>query len=434
MRRSMSSAVVLTLVAGMGLAWGQSTGAAQNKLLAKRAAEADAYRKLAEAVYGLEINSRTFVKDFVTESDEIRAEVDTFVKGVRLGEPYWYEDGVCEIRAEVTVAKVVEVLKEAHKRHYRGNTVKAEDFTHITRRTEKQIIEAIGMGAPRPDLPPDLPAGVAEQLTDESTPAPTRAPVPMIWRSVSPQARLMATQAARADASRKLAERIIGLRLTSNTQVRDFVAESDVIRTEVQGRVYPQDVRTFYHADDLIVEVTQRVSTEQVIKTIKELHSRHYKGDDVKGHDIEQAVTRVIKRDFEATGMGVPAQPLIRQATEKTGVYVPDWSTETIEVVGEATDPAIDTAQGRLMAARAAEVVAKRNLAERIAGLTLQSETTVRDFITEHDEISAQVNAVIVGATVVETSFTEESAIVKVQLSGMRVWDMLRVRVRYSGP
>ncbi|MCH7925737.1 MAG: lipoprotein required for motility, partial [Planctomycetes bacterium] len=39
---------------------------AQNKLLAKRAAEADCYRKLAETVYGVKLNSNTYVRDFVT--------------------------------------------------------------------------------------------------------------------------------------------------------------------------------------------------------------------------------------------------------------------------------------------------------------------------------------------------------------------------------
>src|SRR3972149_6639672 len=74
---------------------------AQNKLLAKRAAEADAYRKLAEAVYGVKITSDTYVRDFITESDEVRTSVDAFIKGIRLGQPRYYEDGVAEVDAEV---------------------------------------------------------------------------------------------------------------------------------------------------------------------------------------------------------------------------------------------------------------------------------------------------------------------------------------------
>ena len=62
----------------------QDTKDAQNKLLAKRAAEADAYRKLAECIKGLQITSDTYVKDFVTEADIIQTELDTFIRGATL--------------------------------------------------------------------------------------------------------------------------------------------------------------------------------------------------------------------------------------------------------------------------------------------------------------------------------------------------------------
>jgi len=67
--------------------WAQPVSPAQNKLLAKRAAEADAYRKLAETINGVQINSSTTVRDFVTESDEIRSGIDTVVRGARFGSP-----------------------------------------------------------------------------------------------------------------------------------------------------------------------------------------------------------------------------------------------------------------------------------------------------------------------------------------------------------
>src|SRR6476646_4447712 len=98
MRTIRWAASALIVVSAMGTAWAQVNVAdAQNKLLSKRAAEADAYRKLAEAVKGLQITSDTYVKDFVAESDEIRSELDQFIKGVRLGKPRWFEDLSCEV-------------------------------------------------------------------------------------------------------------------------------------------------------------------------------------------------------------------------------------------------------------------------------------------------------------------------------------------------
>ena len=193
-RRVMGLAVVMAV--GLPVAaWAQAeVTEAQNKLLAKRAAEADAYRKLAEAVRGLQINSSTYVRDFVAESDEIRTAVDAMIRGVRLGEPTWYEDGSCEVPAEVTVAQVITTLREVHTRHYKGDAIKGTDFENMRQTIKKDIITAVGMGAPRPDLPPDLPEGVADQLG--GPPVPPRPPIPQLWIKLGPQARLMALRAA----------------------------------------------------------------------------------------------------------------------------------------------------------------------------------------------------------------------------------------------
>jgi len=421
--------VVLTALLGVQLAAGQDITSEQQKLLAKRAAEADAYRKLAEAVYGLEINSDTRVRDFVTESDEIRGDVDTFVRGVRLGDPTFYDDGSCEVPAEVTVAKVVETLRSAHSRHYDGGRIKQSDFESIARRIEKDVIKVVGMGAPRVDLPPDLPAPAYEQLGPP--PVEMKPAIPDVWRKVGPQARLMAIRAARMDAMRRLAERIKGLRLTARTQVRDFVAESDVITTELDAYLKgAQEVGTYLHNDELIAEVTMRIPTEQVITAVKSLYSRHYKGDDFEGQDIEQITRTVVKKDFEATGMGVPPPQYIRQYAQAAEVALPDWSVEPLEATGEGTDPEMGTPQGRLRAARAAELDAKRKLAEQIAGLRVQSETTVQDFVTQHDDIRTLVDAVLMDAMITSTRFSEDTAQVTVALPGMRVWDVLNDEMR----
>ncbi len=421
------------LVGGL-FAQAQGVSAERNKLLAKRSAEADAYRKLAEAVYGLQLNSQTYVRDFVTESDDIRTTVDSFIKGIRLGQPIWYEDGSCEISAEVTVAKVVEVLRTAHDRHYDGHDVKVSDFESISRRIDKQVIKAVGMGAPRPDLPPDLPIGAIELLGPDPIPG-ARPPIPKIWLELGPQgaqARLLAARAARVDAMRRLGERIMGLRLTSRTQVRDFVVESDEIMTALDTYLASsgQEVGQYFHHDELIAEVTLRVPVQKVVTMIKELHSRYYKGDDVKGHDIETITKTVVKNDIEETGMGVPPPQYLRRFAQVARMDMPDWSMEKIEARGEGTDPAIDTPQGRLKAMRAAELDAHRRLAEQIAGLQIRSETTVRDFMTEHDHIGTTVNAFIVDATVTDVTFTGDTAIVKVALPGMRVWEIISVEMR----
>ena len=424
MRMTRLTMIAVMVLGGAMVALGQDVSAEQQKLLSKRAAEADAYRKLAETVYGLEINSQTYVQDFVAESDDIRGEVDTFVKGIRLGTPTWYDDGSCEVPAEVTVAKVVETLRTAHREYYRGHRVKSTDFESMERRIEKSVFKVIGMGVARVDLPPDLPAGVVELLGD--APTGPRPPVPEIWRAIGAQARLSALRAARMDAMRRLAERIKGLRLTSHTQVRDFIAESDTITADMLTHLIgAEETGSYLHHDELIAEVQVRVPTEQVISTVRRLYTRHYRGDDITSTDIESITRTVVKKDFEATGMGIPNPRFIRKYAETSGLVMPDWSMRSLEVEGTGTDEQMETAQGKLRAARAAELDARRKLAEQIGGLHIRSETIVRDFIAERDYISVLVESVVVDAVVTNTRFADETAIVTIALPGARVWDIL---------
>ena len=422
-----SAALTVTSLVIAATAWGQAHE--QNKLLAKRAAEADAYRKLAETIKGLKITSETFVRDFVTESDEIESALDDFIKGVRLGQATYYDDGTCEVEAEVTVANVVEHLKQIHTRHYQGDRVTGTDFDHIERTIEKKILKVTGMGAPRPDVPQgqlDDPGDDAEASGHGGRPTT----YPAVWQSVAPQGKLMAAQAARRDAQRKLLERIMGVRINSTSLVRDFVTEFDEIMTRADGLVIgAEETRRYFHNDELIVDVTMAVPTEQVIRTIKELHTRHYQGDRVTGTDIEHVRQHIQRKVFEAIGSGVPPSKYVQRSADDAVFATPDWAGQKFSATGHATDPQLETPQGRLKAFRAAESDARRQLLEQLHGLQLTSSTYVRDFVTERDEITSQLQSVIAGSVVEDRRVDSEMASVVVSVGGPTVWSVLHAEM-----
>jgi len=394
---------------------------AQNKLLAKRAADADCFRKLAETVYGMRLSSNTYVRDFVAENDEIRTAVDEFVKGVRLGPPRYYEDGVCEVDAEVTVAKLVTALKEIHTQHYHGNVVHSTDFEHITQTVKSDVIRVTGSGAPRAEVPAAYAAAV-EPLPSDYRPTMN---VPAIWKTVGPQGRLMAFRAAEVDAVRRLLERIKGLRLNSSTLVRDFIAESDEIRTQAEGIVVgASEVSRYLHNDELIAEVTMEVQVEKVFTKLKELHSQHYHGNDVTSTDFTNVQKTVKRQTIQETGSGVPPARFLTEA-RGAGAAMPDWFGQRLSATGQGTDPNMNTAQGKLRAQQAARMDAIRKLAEQVYGLRIDSSTTVHDFVTKADEVLAQVDGVISGAIAEETKIESDTATVTVSIPGADIWSVV---------
>ncbi|MCE2595619.1 LPP20 family lipoprotein [Motilimonas cestriensis] len=60
----------------------------QKMLNAIRASKLDAYRELAEQVYGLQISSQNSLNTYVIGSDKVKARVDGLIKGARVVQSY----------------------------------------------------------------------------------------------------------------------------------------------------------------------------------------------------------------------------------------------------------------------------------------------------------------------------------------------------------
>jgi len=205
--------IVVLLIGILGLtsamdSVAQSEG--QIRLMARRAAKVDALRNLLEIVYGLQIDSRTTVRDFVTQSDVIRSRLSSTIQGAREIDYKVAADGTAEVTVEVTLGAVQDIL---------GRRL----------RYDQETIEATGYGAP-PGPPGAAPStsfsgnvlrakGFGVSPSDQDlTPA---------------EKSLLAKRAGKLDALRNLAEQVYGVRISGNTLVKDFVTRSDDIRSRV---------------------------------------------------------------------------------------------------------------------------------------------------------------------------------------------------------
>jgi len=401
---------------------------AQAKALALRAARADAMRKLGERIRGLAISSDTKGEDFVTESDEIKTAMDAFLLGMREPDGYkptFSEDGIATVKLQVTLEEVVEALRRIRSTYYKSGTkFKTEQFTKMTVLNKITVITVVGEGAPREEMEEEdiVPYEVASASFSAFSPA-----VKAFWKAnCQARGRLMAQRAARLDAMRRLAERIKGTQISSTTTVQDFVAESDQINVSMNTFLRgAKELGVRYHDDELICEVEMQVKLKQVYEQLHSWAKVHYKGDKMKLQQLTQrAVTTEIKV-LKETGMGVPPEKYLRKATPMTKAIIklaaktPGWATQTLTVVGQGAINEDDTnkARAKLMAQRAAELDGRRKLAERINGLAITSNTTVKDFVAEKDEIATSMMTFQAGAYLVENSTKIDEGIVNVTVA-----------------
>ena len=301
----------------------------QNRLLAKRAAEADAYRKLVESIKGLQVDSETKVSDFVTEYDAIFLRSGAFLRGTKFGQPRFFDDGTVEIDATITLKYVVTTLEQVHRRYYKGNRFRAEDFQKITVTNKFEDITVTGNGAPRPaaEIPvfedfPDAPPPAAQPAQPQvHTRQVLRRNLPQIFLD-NPRERLKAERAAEADAMRKLVEQIKGLRVDSETSVTDFVTDYDKIVTSASAFIKGVKFGEKRYFDDATVEVDATITLKYVVTTLEEIHRRHYQGNKFRAEDFRKVLVTNKFEDITVTGNGAmrvtTPPPPAQGTTERT--------------------------------------------------------------------------------------------------------------------
>lgn len=226
---------------------------AQAKLMARRAAIEDAYRQIAEIVYGIRLDSRTTVRDFVTQDDQIRSRVRGIIRNARIVDTEYLPDGVCKVKMELRIRDLHRALRRK--------------FAYPSDR-----IRVIGYGAPNPveeptPLPP--PPQEEEEEWEELIISATGSGVPPEDKKGTPQGRLLAERAAYLDAIRHLAENIKGVHIDSKTTVKDFITQSDVIQSQFETWIKGAKKTMVRELPDGTVEVDVEMPLKELRRIIR---------------------------------------------------------------------------------------------------------------------------------------------------------------------
>lgn len=220
---------------------------AQQRLMAKRAAKADALRNLGEMVYGVQINSRTKVRDFITESDTIRAKLATVIQGAREMDYIEKPDGTAEVTVEITLGRVEDIL--GRRLLY-----------------DQQVFTAVGYGAPPGGEPATGYAPPPEAPANDFIRAKGNGVEPSDPSMSKAEKSLLGKRAAKVDALRNLLEQVYGVNIKSNTKVRDFVTESDDIKARVNAFIRGARVVSERPVGDGSYEVEVEIELEPLMR------------------------------------------------------------------------------------------------------------------------------------------------------------------------
>lgn len=239
----------------------------RERLKATRAAELDADRLLAERIYGLQVDSETTVQDLAAGDDKIAGAVSaTLVGSITTEAPEYLPDGRVQVVRAVKIREVIDTLNRVikGKRLDNGSLVTTSDNTKTNRTTNDKIIDVMGNAA--------LPGSEGHQ-------------------------KIMAKRAAEMDAYRRLAGRMMGVKIDGNTTVRDFALEHDEILaslSQVLKAATPTAVK--FNKTDGSCAVTMEIKTQDIIRTTR----RFLKGTTTKTEIKDE----VEEKTFSETGMG----------------------------------------------------------------------------------------------------------------------------------
>lgn len=137
-----------TVVAALGN--GAVPGSRGHKMImAKRAAEADAYRKLAETIFGARVKRWTQVSKLMLERDEIASRVAACLKGAKSTKIVYDEDGSCSVTMQITIRDVVQTVTRSVERYVKDGKVMKTVRNEVKTENMDKVIEVTGRGAPR---------------------------------------------------------------------------------------------------------------------------------------------------------------------------------------------------------------------------------------------------------------------------------------------
>ena len=112
-------------------------------ILARRAAELDAFRAMAKRIAGVQIDGTSNIRQLMLTDDSVNAGVCAFLKGLKPVDVAYADDGSCTVKLQLKIRETVRVMETLTKPDGDDNKVVATD-TQVNDR----VFTALGKGTP----------------------------------------------------------------------------------------------------------------------------------------------------------------------------------------------------------------------------------------------------------------------------------------------
>lgn len=228
---------------------------ANQRLQYVRAAEIDATRLLAERIAGIALDGETTVRELAAADETIKGAMDATLKGVRTtGGPTFCEDGRVEVVRAVNLESVIKFIVE-----------KTGCNSVTTFKTVKETIDALGAAA--------IPGSLGYK-------------------------HVLSKRAAEVDVYRRLAERLVGVKVDAETTLRDCAVQDDEVKSILATGLKSAEITTIAYNADGTAAVTAKLRVGPLVRTIE--RKRNSKGQMVTVSDKTDQMV------LEETGHGAP--------------------------------------------------------------------------------------------------------------------------------
>lgn len=241
------------------------------------------------------------------------------------------------------------------------------------------------------------------------------------------QEAVLAFEAARADAYRNLLESVEGLHVSGGTTVQNLAVASSETRTALDSFVRGAAVVEETMAPDGTAKVVVELDLDRLERLLGQKVEDGVRRIRMEGYGAPRSPEQAAQAGSPATGVQAAVGGNPRAWNRDQGGSAPAAQLQSVvTVVGQAAqDPtrARSAGQARLMAERAATNDAYRRLLEYIYGISVSSNTTVRDLALANDKVDSEVSGFIRGARIEGVRHTDDGVAevtMSLDLNGLR--------------